>query len=340
MSTQNNRERSSTNGKLFFTTTDLMNKLNETFAVGTSSSTDNDSLPHFELQRRLPDGSTRKATPADQQLADMQSKFQQVAAEVKDLTDENKLVWAELQRTEGNRLYQQKKYQEAMDVYLTCLIVKSESNLFMKTVFLPCLNNLAQCTLQLGMYHKTEMYCTIALEELVQSTTTITTTNTATTTTTTTTDEYDPLVAKLYFRRGKARRLGGKYTLANEDLQKTLTMVTNTKPVVYRELHLLEQAMVESKRNETRQERAMQQIWKTSTTPKSSSLYDNVKQRTFSNLRAKRKSDDDLDERINVRENLSYWAYYMAVIARLAEHLLVLTGDEETIDHINGEKED
>ena len=333
MSTQNKTERSSSNGKLFFTTTDLMNKLNETVAVGTSSSTDNDSLPHFELQRRLPDGSTRKATPADQQLADMQSKFQQVAAEVKDLTDENKLVWAELQRTEGNRLYQQKKYQEAMDVYLTCLIVKSESNLFMKTVFLPCLNNLAQCTLQLGMYLKTEMFCTMALEELVQSTTPITTT-------TTTTDEYDPIVAKLYFRRGKARRLGGKYTLANEDLQKTLTMVTDTKPVVYRELHLLEQAMVEAKRNETRQERAMQQIWNTSTTPKSSSLYDDVKQRKYSNLRAKRKSDDDLDEGINVRENLSYWAYYMAVIARLAERLLVLTGDEETIDHINGKKED
>ena len=331
MSTQNKTERSSTNGKLFFTTTDLMNKLNETVAVGTSSSTDNDSLPHFELQRRLPDGSTRKATPADQQLADMQSKFQQVAAEVKDLTDENKLVWAELQRTEGNRLYQQKKYQEAMDVYLTCLIVKSESNLFMKTVFLPCLNNLAQCTLQLGMYLKTEMFCTMALEELVQSTTPITTT-------TTTTDEYDPIVAKLYFRRGKARRLGGKYTLANEDLQKTLTMVTDTKPVVYRELHLLEQAMVEAKQNETRQERAMQQIWNTSTTPKSSSLYDDVKQRKYSNLRAKRKSDDDLDEGINVRENLSYWAYYMAVIARLAERLLVLTGDEETIDHINGKK--
>ena len=333
MSTQNKTERSSTNGKLFFTTTDLMNKLNETVAVGTSGSTDNDSLPHFELQRRLPDGSTRKATPADQQLADMQSKFQQVAAEVKDLTDENKLVWAELQRTEGNRLYQQKKYQEAMDVYLTCLIVKSESNLFMKTVFLPCLNNLAQCTLQLGMYLKTEMFCTMALEELVQSTTPITTT-------TTTTDEYDPIVAKLYFRRGKARRLGGKYTLANEDLQKTLTMVTDTKPVVYRELHLLEQAMVEAKQNETRQERAMQQIWNTSTTPKSSSLYDDVKQRKYSNLRAKRKSDDDLDEGINVRENLSYWAYYMAVIARLAERLLVLTGDEETIDHINGKKED
>ena len=333
MSTQNKTERSSSNGKLFFTTTDLMNKLNETVAVGTSGSTDNDSLPHFELQRRLPDGSTRKATPADQQLADMQSKFQQVAAEVKDLTDENKLVWAELQRTEGNRLYQQKKYQEAMDVYLTCLIVKSESNLFMKTVFLPCLNNLAQCTLQLGMYLKTEMFCTMALEELVQSTTPITTT-------TTTTDEYDPIVAKLYFRRGKARRLGGKYTLANEDLQKTLTMVTDTKPVVYRELHLLEQAMVEAKQNETRQERAMQQIWNTSTTPKSSSLYDDVKQRKYSNLRAKRKSDDDLDEGINVRENLSYWAYYMAVIARLAERLLVLTGDEETIDHINGKKED
>lgn len=331
MSTQNKTERSSSNGKLFFTTTDLMNKLNETVAVGTSGSTDNDSLPHFELQRRLPDGSTRKATPADQQLADMQSKFQQVAAEVKDLTDENKLVWAELQRTEGNRLYQQKKYQEAMDVYLTCLIVKSESNLFMKTVFLPCLNNLAQCTLQLGMYLKTEMFCTMALEELVQSTTPITTT-------TTTTDEYDPIVAKLYFRRGKARRLGGKYTLANEDLQKTLTMVTDTKPVVYRELHLLEQAMVEAKQNETRQERAMQQIWNTSTTPKSSSLYDDVKQRKYSNLRAKRKSDDDLDEGINVRENLSYWAYYMAVIARLAERLLVLTGDEETIDHINGKK--
>lgn len=316
------------NDNLFFTTTDLMNKLNKTLA--SSGSIDNDSSPHFELQRRLPDGSTRKATPDDQRVADMQSKFQQVAEEVKDLTEENKIVWAELQRTEGNRLYQQREYQQAMDVYLTCLIVKSESNQFMTNVFLPCLNNLAQCTLQLGMYRKTEIYCTMALKELVQ-------------TTTTANNEHEPLVAKLYFRRGKARRLGGKYTLANKDLQKTLTMVTDTKPVVYRELQLLEQAMVEAEQNKKRQERAMQQIWNTSTTSvsmsSSSSLYDNAKKRNYSNLRAKRRSDDDLNEGITTKENSSYWAYYMAVIARLVERLLILTGDEDTIDKVNSGKE-
>ena len=53
-----------------------------------------------------------------------------------------------------------------MDIYLTCLVVKESTPDFVRDTFLPVLNNLAQCTLQLGMYTKTILFCEMALEEV------------------------------------------------------------------------------------------------------------------------------------------------------------------------------
>jgi len=310
--------------KLFFTTSDLLTKVNDT--LKSLDDPDVPLHPRFELQRRLPDGSTRNATPSDQKVADMQSKFQQAAAEVKDLSDADKIKWAALQRNEGNSLYQQGSYQEALDVYLTCLVVKSDSKDFMRQVFLPCLNNLAQCTLMLGMYLKTETFCTMALDELVE-----------------TNDDKidDPLVAKLYFRRGKARRLSGSYDLAKKDLQLALGMVEDTQPI-QRELQMIHRAVVEAERNRRRQERAMQQMWSVSSDskPEGHCLYeDSKKRRPYSTLRSKPRSDDEVDT-VPAKAQLSYWEYYMAVVGRIAERLLIMTGDKETIGRINEAKED
>jgi hypothetical protein len=38
------------------------------------------------------------------------------------LTPEEKIIWAKEQRLEGNRLFGKQEFQEAMDVYLTCLV--------------------------------------------------------------------------------------------------------------------------------------------------------------------------------------------------------------------------
>jgi tetratricopeptide (TPR) repeat protein len=307
-------------GKLFFTTSDLMAKMNETLAC--MDDPEMPLNPRFELQRRLPDGSTRKATPADKQVADLESKIKQAADEVKDFSDSDKIKWAALQRNEGNSLYKQEAYQEALDVYLTCLVVKTDSKEFTREVFLPCLNNLAQCTLKLGMYLKTETYCSIALDELADSTV-----------------NDGPLVAKLYFRRGKARRLGGKYDLANGDFQKALSMVQDPKPI-HRELQLLERAIVEAQRNEKRRERAMQQVWASHSNDDAPSLYDDAaKTRSYSKLRAKEHADDSESE-TDETSKLSYWDFYLALIGRIAERLLLVSGDEETINRINASKED
>jgi tetratricopeptide (TPR) repeat protein len=322
---------SSSSSKLFFTTSDLLSRINETLA-----GMDDPEVPlnpRFELQRRLPDGSTRKATPADQQVADLESKIKQAADEVKDFSNIDKIQWAALQRNEGNILYKKGAYQEALDVYLTCLVVKTDSNEFTREVFLPCLNNLAQCTLKLGMYLKTETYCSIALDELAKSTVNDDD------------DDDGPLVAKLYFRRGKARRLGGKYDLATIDLQKALTMVQDPKPI-HHELQLVKRAMLEAQRNKKRQERAMQQVWASHSNNNDDddddepSLYDDALQkRSYSKLRAKQYEDDSGNDTTETA-TLSYWDYYLALIGRIAERFLILTGDDETIRRINLEKED
>jgi len=75
--------------KLFFTTTDLLNKINTVLQQeqlkASPKSSDTDPLlqtqedePQFELQRRLPDGSTRKANNVETDYADFQAKLKQV----------------------------------------------------------------------------------------------------------------------------------------------------------------------------------------------------------------------------------------------------------------------
>ena len=52
--------------KMFFTTSDLMTIMNES------------SKGNFELQRRMPDGSTKRADESDMAVANFQSKMKQV----------------------------------------------------------------------------------------------------------------------------------------------------------------------------------------------------------------------------------------------------------------------
>ena len=74
-------------GKMFFTTTDLLNKINSVMQEeelknstkdGDPSQEPQKDQPQFELQRRLPDGSTRKASKDEADYADFQAKLKQV----------------------------------------------------------------------------------------------------------------------------------------------------------------------------------------------------------------------------------------------------------------------
>ena len=64
--------------KMFVTTSDLMSIVNET------------SQGNFELQRRMPDGSTKRADEADIAAADFQAKINQVSLSY---CNENMSLW-------------------------------------------------------------------------------------------------------------------------------------------------------------------------------------------------------------------------------------------------------
>ena len=79
--------------KLFITTSDLIKRINasldedtnEESSVTTTMATTQsaDLKPKFELQKRLPDGSTLKADEQDMEVADLQSKIKQVRTQSK-----------------------------------------------------------------------------------------------------------------------------------------------------------------------------------------------------------------------------------------------------------------
>ena len=229
-----------------------------------------------------------------------------------------KVQWAEAQRQYGNQLYSAHApdYEAAMDVYLTCLTVARHDAVMLGKV----MNNVAQCTLQLGWYKKTETVCTLALQELLGLWSPSSSSLSASESSEFKTKNQHPQqqqqqqppqqqqqqqqplpdlsqsLSKLYFKRGKARRLRGDYPNAKHDLEQSLhylslldpgetrsteSKATTTPPaaaaaeqpqqqlpgsqqkmmtMIQRELQLVARSAAEGKRNQERAQRAMQQI--------------------------------------------------------------------------------
>ena len=330
----------------FVTTSSVLQHLNENLQ---KLSTPNDIYqPKFELQKRLPDGSSIPCNENDIAASDLQTKIQQCATIVAALpTLEEKYSWAEQQRLAGNVYFNHGDYKSAMDIYLTCLLVvnkqtngkndesgsdnsnkerhqndsdnddddddifrpmmmpkgsgsttassssdggkndnttQSYSREFITQVYTPVLNNLAQCTLQLGMYRKAITFCTLGLEQQQEQQDARQEHNE---------EEYENEyeeeymlgLCKLYYKRGKARRLTGEYKLSRVDLQhamerlqdlvtssssrKKAAVETNNnestnyqvyEKAIQKELRYLEQAEREGRRNRQRAKKAMQQI--------------------------------------------------------------------------------
>ncbi|VEU41628.1 unnamed protein product [Pseudo-nitzschia multistriata] len=228
----------------FITTSDIINRLNSqlselsTFANETDLASSQQQQPRFELQKRLPDGSAIPATQDETDAANFKTKLDQSAKFVSQLeSPADRQYWAEQQRLIGNGFFQQGDYKAAMDIYLTCLVVKENTSGFLRDTLLPVLNNLAQCTLQLGMYAKTILFCEMALEEVSkakqqgwvegidakekqQNEQEVPAGEKSTTARR---DLEDAIVlCKIYFKRGKALRLKGHYKEAREAINCSL----------------------------------------------------------------------------------------------------------------------
>jgi tetratricopeptide (TPR) repeat protein len=160
-----------------------------------SSSSNNRHRSGFELHTRLPDGSARPATENEIGTANFQMKLQQTVTLLQSLPNlDAQLSWAEEQRVQvGNLFYQKEQYENAMDIYLTCLTVattksstvtssamscrnNSDTNAAVNAtiqqqqqqlvLFTKLMNNLALCTLRLQCYQKTITFCTMAMDHL------------------------------------------------------------------------------------------------------------------------------------------------------------------------------
>lgn len=190
------------------------------------------------------------------------------------LSPKEKLEWAEKHRQEGNTLYSQQQYKEAMDVYLTCLVAidKSPQNpsneagnieynnkdweqKVERQVKLPVLLNLSACTLKLGMLKKTCAFCDLALDLDIGKTS-----------------------PKLYFRRGLAKASMGLYAEGKHDLAMSMDVlrkqesgeasndlvdkneICKMKQAVEKEMLRLESLVVSAEKNHRRQIKAMKQI--------------------------------------------------------------------------------
>jgi tetratricopeptide (TPR) repeat protein len=314
----------------------------------------------FELQKKMPDGSSRKATAEEMSAHDMKNKLEQAAHLTSQMTAEQKMEWTQKQRQQGNQLYQEAKYKEAIDIYLTCLVARDtnqQSEKDQQVVILPVMNNLAQCALQLGWYHKAEVFCTLAMESLQE-------------------DSIGQAVAKLYYKRGKARRLRGIYDLAKKDLEQALTKLDGVsdnpndksleQKAIEKEFQLLEKAIAEGKKNKKRAQRAMQKVLgsqtsdattdvnnsmnattnaatqqsapfnakiriekaKIPTADTTTPLYHEKQTRTHSTIR-KRQEGPPPYERPRLPPQLSYWQMYRLIAARVAQRILDLIGEEE-----------
>ena len=290
-----------------------------------SSSGGDEGQPRFELQKRFPDGTTRRATRSELAGANMQTKLEQAATYVESLpTLTSKLEWAQQQRLAGNSLYQNEQYQEAIDVYLTCLVVvardydaidssstaanddspttdgqqqaqqQQQPQQQILLCFCYVMNNLAQCAMKLARYKKAQEFCTLGLTRIQEKTTTATTgqysSSLSSSTTTTSTGEIIQLqVAKLYYKRGKSRRLKGEYEHAKADLQQALEHLNSnmmgtkskddeaeneenadeqqlrivrqsSRQGVEHELKLVQKAQVEEQRNEQRVKQSLRKV--------------------------------------------------------------------------------
>jgi len=316
----------------FITTSDVINQLNRQLSDLSTDGTGflgEGEKPRFELQKRLPDGSAMPATKDEIAAADFKTKLEQSAKFVSQLEcPEDRQYWAEQQRLTGNAFFQQGDYKAAMDIYLTCLVVKEDTPDFVRDTFLPVLNNLAQCTLQLGMHMKTILFCEMALEEVSKSRQSSVESKDSQEEKSLDEETHESklvsmqrdlkdaiALCKILFKQAKALRLTGHYKRARESLDNSLdcligeenedgfntqTLLAPYKASIKKEYRYLDVAEKEARKNQARQKRAMKTVLSSMSSTQdgyiigegfssSHSLYEQPPEpRRFSRLRARK----------------------------------------------------
>jgi hypothetical protein len=350
----------------FTTPSDVLHALNQALNIETTatasksaSSSTESSRGRFELQTRLPNGTSRLATEAEQDALNLESKLQQVRHYLQDLSPTQQLDWAQEQLLYATENLQH-DYKAAIDVYLTLLPVAYRH----RWLLLEVMQKLAHASLQLQWYRKTIRFCTLGLEYSLKSNTS-TTNSTAVEDAASTEDEseqetlsYDyPIgISKLYGQRAKAHRLSGDYQLAQQDLElarkwilrasskritavdaESLATTDGLLQVLEEEGAMLQKAVAQGKQNQDITRRAMQQLFNSSSAVPSSAhdeqrLYSDKKdgpRRTHRSFSAPSLFDESSADDSEMKN--SYLDMYKSMAARVAERLLILLGDGEWV---------
>lgn len=322
--------------KMFFTTSDLLDRMNSSIAEANPDSIPGaESSGGFELQRKMPDGSYRRAEESERAAADFQAKMKQASMAIAGYDPPKKIKWAKCQRQEGNALFVQGNYKEAMDVYLTCLVAMDQSSAsdkensgrnnsglgdsdelldiqIEKEIKLPVLLNLALSAIKIGMLSKAEEFCDFAID----------------------TDSGRQSV-KAYFRRGSVRMLMGHYVTAGSDLDKALELnyakmsecedgcnSENEENVILREKQRLRRLVNQADKNRRLQKTAMQKLFKSTESNNSTpSLYPELKGPILQ----------------NEEYQPSWFEWYMHMIGRCAQKMYDIIGDEEENEAVDVE---
>ncbi len=222
--------------KMFYTPSQMLGTMNSTLAATGGS---------VEMKRKLPDGSLVPTQEAELRAQDLQAKMRQSAEQTKNLTFDEKILWAQERRQYGNALFAKREYTEAIDVYLTALVAMaggdstedkiSESD---EKISLPVLLNLAQCSILTGSLSKAIKFCDAA-HDLKSG--------------------IGRRSSKLFFRRGASKTKIGDYAGAREDLRQALELASNVAEEndVRREFRKLNEKVKEGKANKKKAKKAM-----------------------------------------------------------------------------------
>ena len=334
-----------TPSSLFFTTTDLIDKMNRSIQEATGVAGELPGGGGFELQRKLPDGSYRRADESETAAANFQAKMKQAAEMTASLEPGERIEWAGWQRKQGNELFARGEYREAMDVYLTCLVAMDQNTgnknenadsdgggsnsteqqpaddmaeRIEKEIKLPVLLNLALSAMKLGLLSKADQFCSFALET-----------------------ESGRRSVKAHFRRGRVRMLMGHYVTAELDLEKADELnaeklveggeredeeVEKERDAIARERRKLSRLVGQASRNRKTQKRAMERLFQSHVDAGGGALA------IATEGLYHEKESPPIEEYDESFQQLSCWQWYLHMVGRCAQKILDIIGEDEDDD--------
>ncbi|KAL7537917.1 hypothetical protein ACHAXR_010900 [Thalassiosira sp. AJA248-18] len=307
--------------KMFFTTSDLIDRMNS--AMKDANADMPVPLPEsggggggFELQRKMPDGSYRRAEESEMAAADFQAKMKQASEMIAGLDSQQKIDWAKLQRSQGNKLFAEGKlfqctanisylkeiyastfrfpfffnmnlvgnYKEAMDVYLTCLVAMDQTT---SSVIDEGGESEELINMQIEKEIKLPVLLNLALSALKMGMLSKA-------------EQFCNFAmemesgkqsVKANFRRGRVRMLMGHYVSAELDLDKALELngkmsngencdfqqLENERAVILREKQKLSRLVNQADKNRKQQKNAMEKLFKSQESENSTERDENTK---------------------------------------------------------------